>query len=540
MNARLLARDDDLLPDCSVGCGPRLLMPEVCGEQGELAALWKKCTAIGRNSLLSLKRFLMEPKPFEELTAFDELVKRKLEERKIVIAHVSRFSIAILMMLALLLSLFTILSGTIARFSDGQIICLLCSMALSICAYSAPPSTPRLSEVYYACMMILCTAYFLTSPLDLFMLSLHSSWFIRFVLSVTLLNTVHMIGWNLAVLGATCVCTVTLPGHHPSSDLLLSFDIMATLAVIVTSIGFEQWIISAIERETWISKLKNNNFSSMLLLDMMCDVVLELSEKLIIESDSRNFAAMMLKSSALSLKGQPFACFIEDELGRRAFEKQLVAGAGQNSKVGVCNTTLTDSLRNRIEVEIFFVKVEMDMDIYHYLIGVKESNQDPCGVAPSFSSPTVPRCIPSKQNGTPSTSSQSHLRQTCCPPRPRGKGGLRNPQLMLTGNNARCASLEECLSTWNINIPRGVCCSYHAYLIACKQMVAKLARSPCDRTFPTFSAEGVQCQTCGIIVGEAEEGEHDTCPTCDSLTLRAFSLHGTDNIDAETCAEGSE
>eukprot|EP00928_Gymnodinium_smaydae_P010418 TRINITY_DN13924_c0_g1_i3.p1 TRINITY_DN13924_c0_g1~~TRINITY_DN13924_c0_g1_i3.p1 ORF type:complete len:541 (+),score=59.77 TRINITY_DN13924_c0_g1_i3:67-1689(+) len=505
-----------------------------------LQRFWMEYTAIGRNALLSVEGLFLKPIRSKELTAFDKLVRRKLEQRKIQTVHVSSVLIAKLMMVALFWSSFTISSGTHARFSDGQMMCLLFSMGLSICVYSAPPSTPALSEVYYACMMILCTMFLRTSPLDFFMFSLRSACFLRFVLSVTLLNTVHMIFWNLAALGATCVCTVKFPSHHPSSDLLLSFDTMATLAFIVTSIAVERWIISAIERETWISKLKINSSSSMLLLDMMCDVVLELSEKLIIESDSRNFAAMMLKSSALSLKGQPFACFIEDELGRKAFVTHLFAGAGQNSKVGVCNTTLTDSLRNRIQVEIFFVKVDMDVDICHYVIGVRESNHDPCGIAPSFAIPTIPWCTPSKQKGTPSISSQSDLCQTRLPLRPKKEAGLRHPKLILTGHNARCDSLEKCLSTWNIDIPRGVCCSYHAYLMACKKMVAKLARVPCERSFPTFSAEGLQCQTCGIIVADAEEGEYDTCPTCDSLKLRAFSLHETDNIDTETCAEGSE
>eukprot|EP00928_Gymnodinium_smaydae_P010421 TRINITY_DN13924_c0_g2_i2.p1 TRINITY_DN13924_c0_g2~~TRINITY_DN13924_c0_g2_i2.p1 ORF type:complete len:530 (+),score=61.52 TRINITY_DN13924_c0_g2_i2:67-1656(+) len=493
-----------------------------------LQRFWMEYTAIGRNALLSVEGLFLKPIRSKELTAFDKLVRRKLEQRKTQIAHVSFIAIANLMMVALLFSLSTVAWGTDARFSDGQIMCSLCSMILSICAYSAPPSTPGLSEVYYACMMILCTVYLQTSPLDLFTFCLQSACFIRFVLSVTLLNTVHMCFWNLAALGATYVYTTNSPAHHPWSDLLLSFDTMATLTCIVTSIGFEQLIISSIETEAQISKLKINSSSSMLLLDMMCDVVLELSDKLIIVSESLNFAAMMLKSSALYLKGQPFTCFIEDELGRKAFEKHLIAGAGQNSKVGVCNTTLTDSLRNRIRVEVFFVKVDMDVDIFHYLIGVRESNEDPCGIAPSFSIPKVASRTPSQHHGTPSKSIQSDLHQTRVPPRPKVKGGLRNPQLILTGNNARCDSLEKCLSTWNIDIPPGVCCSYHAYILACKQMVATLARVPCERTFPTFSTEGLQCQTCGIIIGDADEGDCDTCPTCDSLQLRAFSLHEAD------------
>eukprot|EP00928_Gymnodinium_smaydae_P016524 TRINITY_DN16213_c0_g1_i1.p1 TRINITY_DN16213_c0_g1~~TRINITY_DN16213_c0_g1_i1.p1 ORF type:complete len:103 (-),score=16.39 TRINITY_DN16213_c0_g1_i1:6-314(-) len=88
--------------------GALLVMVHACcsikslARTANLQRFANECSAIGRNALLSVKGLLMKSKKSKELTAFDKLVRRKLEQRKIEITHVSSVSIANLMMLALL------------------------------------------------------------------------------------------------------------------------------------------------------------------------------------------------------------------------------------------------------------------------------------------------------------------------------------------------------------------------------------------------------------------------------------------------------
>eukprot|EP00928_Gymnodinium_smaydae_P007259 TRINITY_DN12618_c0_g2_i3.p1 TRINITY_DN12618_c0_g2~~TRINITY_DN12618_c0_g2_i3.p1 ORF type:complete len:513 (-),score=46.64 TRINITY_DN12618_c0_g2_i3:209-1747(-) len=492
----------------------------------------------------------------DEMTPLDELVKRKLEHRRAEIARFTFVSIANLMTLGIFRLLFTVLSG-IPLHSEVQAICGVCALALSICAYSAPPSTPKLPEMYYACMMIIFTAYFLWSPPDLFMISQRTSFFVRFVLSVAVLNIPHMVLWNLAVLGANIIYTTTDTNLFSSYVWTLSFDLVATLSFIVISIVFERWMSSETHRETQISRLKISNSSSMLLLDMMCDVFLELSDKLMIACESPSFAALMFKSAGSSVQGQSFTSFLEDDLGRQTFERQLIAGTRQNGNVGVCNATLKDGLHNKIHVEVFFVKVELDTDIYHYLVGIRESNQEACGTALSFpepefrthtpseargtisnrseSSQTFRKQTPSEHKGTLPISSRSELSQAPVRYRRKVKGGLQHPQLKKTERNARCKSMETCLASWNIHVPGGACCCYHAYVIAAKQTLSRhLSKGPCRKNFARLIADGLQCQTCGFIIDDGQEDEYDACPACDSIELKPF---GGDEID--NCESGS-
>eukprot|EP00928_Gymnodinium_smaydae_P046180 TRINITY_DN3076_c0_g5_i1.p1 TRINITY_DN3076_c0_g5~~TRINITY_DN3076_c0_g5_i1.p1 ORF type:complete len:427 (+),score=48.62 TRINITY_DN3076_c0_g5_i1:70-1281(+) len=393
-------------------------------------------------------------------------------------------------------------------------------------------------------MMIIFVIYFLWSPPDLFTISQRTSFFVRFVLSVALLNVPHMVLWNVAVLGANIIYTTTNTSLVSSVVLNFSFDLIATSAFIVVSIVFERWMSSDIEREIQFSSLKINNSSSMLLLDMMCDVVLELSDKLMIVRESPSFASLMFKSTGSSVQGKSFASFIEDDFGRQTFESHLIGGTRQNGKVGVCNTTLKDGLHNRVHVEIFFVKVEMDANIYHYLLGIRESNHETCdnGIELSRPEPEIrQRAPPSEQNGTPPISSQSELTQAPVRYRRKAKGGLRNPQLKETEDYARCKSIDTCLASWNIHVHRGVCCSYHAYVDAARTVLKRhLAGAACRKDFARIVTDSLQCQTCGIIIEDGQEDEYDACPTCNSLELKPFCGDEVINCDPGTSVEESE
>eukprot|EP00928_Gymnodinium_smaydae_P062028 TRINITY_DN4597_c0_g1_i3.p2 TRINITY_DN4597_c0_g1~~TRINITY_DN4597_c0_g1_i3.p2 ORF type:complete len:259 (-),score=31.69 TRINITY_DN4597_c0_g1_i3:40-816(-) len=248
----------------------------------------------------------------------------------------------------------------------------------------------------------------------------------------------------------------------------------------------------------------------------------------------------MMKSPASPLQGQSFLKFIDDDLERQFFENQLTTPTIQNGKVGVCNTTLTDCLRNRIRVEMFFVKVAIDVDNYQYLLGIREFNQEACGVGHFPEPPNVERSASSQQDEVSSIRSQEQLSEKRVSSRGETPGGLRNPHLKRTKEHGQHISIDKCLSSWNINVKRRMCCTYHAYVMTGKKVLKEFAEAPCRKGFPFFSAEGLQCQTCGIIVNDAEEDEYETCPACDSVEIEAFSLGETDGVDFGSCVEQRE
>eukprot|EP00928_Gymnodinium_smaydae_P022385 TRINITY_DN18824_c0_g1_i1.p1 TRINITY_DN18824_c0_g1~~TRINITY_DN18824_c0_g1_i1.p1 ORF type:complete len:333 (+),score=38.45 TRINITY_DN18824_c0_g1_i1:139-999(+) len=276
---------------------------------------------------------------------------------------------------------------------------------------------------------------------------------------------------------------------------------------------------------------------------MMCDVVLELSDKLVIARESPSFAALMFKSAGSSVQGKSFTSFIEDGLGRQTFESQVIGGTRLHGKVGVCNATLEDGLHNRIHVEVFFVKVEIDTNMYHYLLGIREANHEACdsGIALSRPEPEIRQRKPSEQNGTPAMARQSEFTQAPVLHRRGIKGGLRHPQLKKTGDDARCRSIETCLASWNIKVHRRACCSYHAYVDAAKKSLnCHLAGGPCRKNFAAIVTDGLQCQMCGIIIDGGEEDECDECTMCNSVELKPFCADELNNCNPGTSVEQSE
>eukprot|EP00928_Gymnodinium_smaydae_P034377 TRINITY_DN24379_c0_g1_i1.p1 TRINITY_DN24379_c0_g1~~TRINITY_DN24379_c0_g1_i1.p1 ORF type:complete len:253 (+),score=23.42 TRINITY_DN24379_c0_g1_i1:508-1266(+) len=234
-----------------------------------------------------------------------------------------------------------------------------------------------------------------------------------------------------------------------------------------------------------------------------------------------------MKNSAASLQGTSFASFIENDFERQNIETLLSSKSGQEGNVGTCNATLTDSLRNRVRVDILFVKVESEMKTCHFLLGIRELREGPCGVTPCFPLPTYKAVKPSQNRGTPTALERSDFSEPPSPATSKGSSRRRHPQMVWTSKNGRIGSLEACLSSWNVSVKRTTCCNYHAYVMAGKKALAQLASSGCDPSFPVLKEDALQCRSCGIIFGPVEDEEDVMCPTCDSRNVRGLPEHTT-------------
>eukprot|EP00928_Gymnodinium_smaydae_P009079 TRINITY_DN13352_c0_g1_i2.p1 TRINITY_DN13352_c0_g1~~TRINITY_DN13352_c0_g1_i2.p1 ORF type:complete len:207 (-),score=12.00 TRINITY_DN13352_c0_g1_i2:193-813(-) len=173
----------------------------------------------------------------------------------------------------------------------------------------------------------------------------------------------------------------------------------------------------------------------------------------------------------------------------------------------------SDSLRNRLRVDIFFVKLEMDVDVSHYLLGVRES-----GEGDRLDTPYTPlqygkRLSSRVHKGTPSSCERAGFEDEVSPQPSTPSDRLQFPHLALTSMDAQYRSLLMCLSSWNVSVDRLTCCSFHEYVIAAKVVLAKLREAPCHRSFPGLGPSSTQCQECGILESELEAR---VCGFCDS------------------------
>eukprot|EP00928_Gymnodinium_smaydae_P046128 TRINITY_DN3072_c0_g1_i2.p1 TRINITY_DN3072_c0_g1~~TRINITY_DN3072_c0_g1_i2.p1 ORF type:complete len:453 (-),score=43.01 TRINITY_DN3072_c0_g1_i2:90-1448(-) len=405
--------------------------------------------------------------------------------------------------------------------------CLLFASLASICVSYVFELTSKLVELYYAAMMTTVALFVWTSSADEFFFIFLSAYVIKFSLSVHFLNMRSVVLWNLVVLSVE----VVHEAQHvmQNSQRYVGLQLAAyTFVIIAVTAGFKRWSISAARQEIYISNLKVENSASSSLLDLVCDVVVQVDSKLNIKHESLALKAMLMKTGGATTKGVPFTSFTVDDQERQRFAWQLLTPhTASEGKVGTFRTTLSDSLRNRVSADVFFVAIEMDVDVVHYLLGVRECNERDVMGAPSFparedtnaDNETVARS--SSKKGTPSNYERADFNEAVGPSPPVASDHLHFPQLLLTSTNAQYISMLHCLSSWNVNVDSTTCCSFHAYVRAAKMVMAEFRKVPCRAGFPNLALEGTQCQMCGVI--EAGEGNL-SCGLCESRNVKPYRL----------------
>eukprot|EP00928_Gymnodinium_smaydae_P001454 TRINITY_DN10539_c0_g1_i1.p1 TRINITY_DN10539_c0_g1~~TRINITY_DN10539_c0_g1_i1.p1 ORF type:complete len:507 (+),score=65.18 TRINITY_DN10539_c0_g1_i1:155-1522(+) len=420
--------------------------------------------------------------------------------------------------------------GTETGRTDSQLLCVIAVSALSICASYMLVLTSVLLEIYYAMFMLLASYFVWSSAVDTFFFVACATFVVQLVLSVHFMNMRSVVLWNLVVLSVEIIYAMQNPLQTLGRNIVLYLLIFYALIIFATG-GFKQWAISTACQEIYISGLKIEKSASSSLLDLVCDVVVQLDGKLNIKNDSPAFKAMLMKNGATTTEGVPFTSFIVDDQERQNFEVQLrAAGTSSEGKVGTFRTKLSDSLRNHVSSDIFFVAVEMDVNVTHYLLGVRECNDtfvSETGVRErndTFVTET-PECPPRKdrkaaRKGTPRISKRSEFKQVATPSQPVVPDTCYCSQLLPTSSNAKFHSMLACFNTWNLKVDRTACCGFHAYVVAAKIMLKEFRDTPCDTGFPSFAPEGMQCQACGRI----EADPTDMCVICESTEMEAYRL----------------
>eukprot|EP00928_Gymnodinium_smaydae_P009710 TRINITY_DN13634_c0_g1_i1.p1 TRINITY_DN13634_c0_g1~~TRINITY_DN13634_c0_g1_i1.p1 ORF type:complete len:554 (+),score=62.44 TRINITY_DN13634_c0_g1_i1:58-1719(+) len=471
----------------------------------------------------------------DPMSPLDELVKRKVLQRRIEALRAASVILAHALTIPLVKFCVSTWAEEPVILAVTQMVCIMISMAMSIAMYSISSLTSMLVEMYYAAMMVISLIFMWSSPADSFALSMPVAFMTRFVVSVLHLNVGSVVFCNLVSFAVTCayIAKRTVVHKDEVDELLLYMDLIGTILITVTSASIERLAVSVAHKEVNISNLTTENSSSMLLLDMVCDVVLELSNEFRIMRDSPSFAAFLMRAPGSSLMGESFTSLIDDCHERKRFQDFLAARTGSSRKVGTFHASISDALRNRLKVEIFFVRVDMDVGISHFLLGIREFRDSQLIALPSFESRTPKKRRPSKHNGTPPSFEQSCFEEKDAPPPATALGRLHYPQLKLTTDDARFYSIAASLCTWNINVDRTACCSYHAYIMAGKTTLIRLAQAPCDDRFPVIAQGTLQCQTCGIFDGEGVEGQIARCSVCASDDVRVFDGHTASTIELE-------
>lgn len=490
------------------------------------------------------------------ISFLDNLVTQRMELRRVGWANSSYNTGANILSLVMATAMWNIIVDRPRWQTTGQTVAVLVGLSVFLFACIFPSFTKRLVDVYYGLYMILIACFLAWSHPDYFLFGSSAAFIIRLSLSLLHLKMTQVIFWNLV-----CVCTSCVYVWQDSSgsrsvpnSMYYMYELGMSACLVLAVLGFRHSTLNAVRQEINAMHLKIENSASMSLLDMVCDVVVELSNDLTMEHDSRELAALLMRSSGNPITSLPFCDFILNDSERENFRNKILATSSDDS-VGTCRVTLSDSLCNHVRVETFFVRVCISEEQEcRYLLGIREFSDEMPSMQ-SFESRTARSKTTRRmeRKGTPSSLeyvsleaghtspvAQGNLADVISskdtPGSPVTKGEqadvakskekseqLHFAHLAATSLEAQSASMLLCMTQWNVKVPRTVCCSFHAYVMDAKAALRLLSQRQCVTNFPLRPPSGLQCQECGLF-SEDYTGEDDellACKLCQSQKVIA-------------------
>eukprot|EP00930_Biecheleria_cincta_P088189 TRINITY_DN7741_c0_g1_i6.p1 TRINITY_DN7741_c0_g1~~TRINITY_DN7741_c0_g1_i6.p1 ORF type:complete len:555 (+),score=72.40 TRINITY_DN7741_c0_g1_i6:44-1666(+) len=462
-------------------------------------------------------------------SGLDKLLEDKLELRRAAATHSLHLALANGLSVTLAAIMWNIAWDKPRWMTNLQVIPVLIGFAIVVVTSYMPSLNPRLREIVYGVQMILLAIYTGSSSPEYIQFSSTSAFLIRIILSFSHMKVGSAVIWNMVIVVANCVLESQNPLSNIPPGMLYIWEVLCTAILLFTVAEVRRWTLTAIRQDIDVSNLKMENKGCVSLLDMVCDVNVELSNNLSIMHDSRAFAALLMMSSCNSLTNVSFCNFICGDHEKDNFKNKLLAAdAGIDAPVGTCRVSLSDSMRNPVKVEIFFVKVSTQDSDCRFLLGIREFT-DSIPEIRSFQSQGTKRPRALANKGTPSDaehvsfetselsgSSSSVLGAA------RKQRNLRFPHLACTRLDAMCSEIMVDMTNWNIDARMTFCCTFHAYVSQLKEAYGMMSRTTCW-DFPPRAPSGFQCQECGLFAGNPECDEEELeCSFCTSRTFKFF------------------
>lgn len=183
---------------------------------------------------------------------------------------------------------------------------------------------------------------------------------------------------------------------------------------------------------------------------------------------------------------------------------------------------MRDSLGSAVSVELFNVSFQNESGSWHHLLGLREfTDVNPIttdrtagelagNITAESNAERMERRALARANtsrkGTSSSSDASSGAIDSLQSNSEVRGQVHRsvrvyPDLLPTTSLVHDASVLHAMASWNLLVPRTMCCPFHTYTRELKQTVQRLQRLTCLDEFPFAHSPHhvVQCQACGYL-----------------------------------------
>eukprot|EP00928_Gymnodinium_smaydae_P097496 TRINITY_DN8846_c0_g4_i2.p1 TRINITY_DN8846_c0_g4~~TRINITY_DN8846_c0_g4_i2.p1 ORF type:complete len:543 (+),score=38.52 TRINITY_DN8846_c0_g4_i2:52-1680(+) len=379
-------------------------------------------------------------------------------------------------------------------------------------------------HVSYGLVMIFCIIFILLSNDSTSIFSSGQMAFIRLSFIPCGLPVFEVVFWNsLCSIGSVVRFAVAATSDQGEAGphTVVAFEMFLLALSIAASEWFRVLAWSEMFRDA-VAKSDGLQYDALgFLMDNVCDVTLPLDEHFVLSSDSKLFAALLMRDTRRSLKGTNVQDYMVSEDDRERFRNMFAhKDMGETPAVACLNISLRESSGTNIGVEVFGVRFKRIDGIPNYILGIRENAADrwlpplrqskqvdgqrkqgrSTRQSVSNGSPQVAMRSASSTNqqasDSPSRSSDSSFDAPLTTRNSAGNSDARQ-HFQPTGRGAKIQSMTELMLLWSVMAPGKTCCAFHATLAEAKNVISMMRMGPCQPAF--YDEDLLQCGTCGIL-----------------------------------------
>ncbi|CAE8648270.1 unnamed protein product [Polarella glacialis] len=341
--------------------------------------------------------------------------------------------------------------------------------------------------------------------------------------------------------------------EHFGQDCLRDFAIQEAIFCVVVSIlglATDMRLVSEASSTIQVKASHAEHQSLSMLLNTMCDVVVELDSLFGLVDKGERLSAFLLQGPGRSLRKTCFLDFMYQAADRESFSQHLQQprhGLLRDMAIPI-HARMRDSSGFALHVELIHAQYERLDGSVHYIVGIRELAEGSQG-CPAVSEGPEPEMLGSGlrrpaprvigalesrdlQRGTPGLQEKNDFSPVALPGRlPRApcssETKLLLPNFRETPVQTRLMSILSLMSSWNVQVSAKTCrcCTFHAVAKEVVFATNLLKHKACLNMAEI--CHDWQCPSCGILDIDAETagfqeetGICATCPPPSALSLR--------------------
>ncbi|CAE8610772.1 unnamed protein product [Polarella glacialis] len=323
----------------------------------------------------------------------------------------------------------------------------------------------------------------------------------------------------------------------------------AIFCIVVSIIGLatDMRIVSEASSTIQVKASHAEHQSLSMLLNTMCDVVVELDSFFGLVDKGERLSAFLLQGPGRSLRKTCFLDLMYQAADRESFSQHLMQPRhGLRDMAIPIHARLRDSSGFALHVELVHAQYErLDVSV-HYIVGIRDL-AEVSHFFPAVSevpepemletelrpAPRVIGALASNNNnsnnnrdlkrGTPGSHVRNDIYPVALPGHSRTPSSCETklvlPNFQETPVTTRLMSILRLMSTWNVQVSGCRCCTFHAVAKEVVLATNLLKRQACVNMAESLSNDW-QCPSCGIMDLDAEtagfQKETGICALCPS------------------------